>query len=332
MKYLVITTINGPDTGSIAKLRSQLDDWAIIVVGDKKTPNNWEISGVRYLSVDEQMSLFPDFAKMLPFNSYARKNLGYLYAIRNGAEIIAETDDDNFAYDWYLKDIRPTVLGSSLAGSGWINVYSHFTDQWIWPRGFALNRLLDNNKQPAIIDSNVTSKEAVIQQYLADGDSDVDAIYRLALNDNVKFKNKSAVFLENGQTCPFNSQNTVWMPKAFNLLYLPSFVSFRMTDIWRSFVATRCVHAMQNRVAFLSPTVFQERNIHDFIVDFKQEIDGYIHNDEIVQCLARLDLNNDSDSSLSNMIKCYEALHSQLNLITSAELKLIEQWCLEVAK
>jgi hypothetical protein len=33
--------------------------------------------------------------KFLPSKHYARKNLGYLIAIKNGAEIIIETDDDN---------------------------------------------------------------------------------------------------------------------------------------------------------------------------------------------------------------------------------------------
>ncbi|VDM75263.1 unnamed protein product [Strongylus vulgaris] len=33
-----------------------------------------------------------------PENSYTRKNIGYLYAIKNGAKWIYDTDDDNKPY------------------------------------------------------------------------------------------------------------------------------------------------------------------------------------------------------------------------------------------
>lgn len=69
----------------------------MVVVADRKTPNNWSYPNVHFLSVDKQAT-FGSFAKLLPFNSYARKTLGYLYAIQNGALWIYDTDDDNKPY------------------------------------------------------------------------------------------------------------------------------------------------------------------------------------------------------------------------------------------
>jgi hypothetical protein len=46
-------------------------------------------------SIKSQNKLDFKLAKFLPLNHYARKNLGYLIAIKSGAEIIIETDDDN---------------------------------------------------------------------------------------------------------------------------------------------------------------------------------------------------------------------------------------------
>lgn len=50
---------------------------------------------------DASLDFFPAFsiASELPFKSYTRKNIGYLYAISQGAEWIYDTDDDNKPYD-----------------------------------------------------------------------------------------------------------------------------------------------------------------------------------------------------------------------------------------
>ncbi|ETN70754.1 hypothetical protein NECAME_14556 [Necator americanus] len=42
----------------------------------------------------------------LPYNSYARKNIGYLYAISNGAEWIYDTDDDNKPFGLGLEQFE----------------------------------------------------------------------------------------------------------------------------------------------------------------------------------------------------------------------------------
>ncbi|KAK0046095.1 glycosyltransferase STELLO1, partial [Biomphalaria pfeifferi] len=48
-----------------------------------------------FLSIERQKLLNFKITNSLPYKSYARKNLGYLYAILNGAKFIYETDDDN---------------------------------------------------------------------------------------------------------------------------------------------------------------------------------------------------------------------------------------------
>ena len=82
----------------------------MVVVADLKTPKNWTWEGVHLLSVEvqEEMSkgaihtsgqlysnLALNFVRKLPYKSYTRKMIGYLYAISHGAEWIYDTDDDN---------------------------------------------------------------------------------------------------------------------------------------------------------------------------------------------------------------------------------------------
>lgn len=68
---------------------------ALVQVGNTKTPAKWSWPNVTFISVDEQWQLGYEIVKHLPTGNYARKMVGYLYAIAGGAQVIYETDDDN---------------------------------------------------------------------------------------------------------------------------------------------------------------------------------------------------------------------------------------------
>jgi len=318
-KALVITTIQSP-TYAVQQIAKRNKDWEIIIIGDKKTPNDWKFPGISYLSVKDQKALNIPFVNQLPYNHYSRKNIGYLLAIKNGAEIIAETDDDNIPYSNFLENTEKRVKGYIVKEDGWINTYKFFTDENIWPRGFPLE-LLNNN---FTLNSEI-EVDCNIQQFLADKDPDVDAIYRLVINKEVKFDNNKSIILSENQFCPFNSQNTVWFKEAFPLLYLPSFVSFRMTDIWRSFVAQICLYKAGGNIAFCKPTVYQNRNEHNLLKDFEDEVEGYLKNKEIIDELSNLELNNGQTNISANMLKCYRKLY-ELDIVPNDELILVESW------
>ena len=71
-----------------------MQGFQLLVVGDRKTNAQWHQEGAIFLSVTEQKSLGFGLVTHTPLDSYTRKNLGYLYAIRNGARFIYDTDDD----------------------------------------------------------------------------------------------------------------------------------------------------------------------------------------------------------------------------------------------
>lgn len=322
-KSLIITTINVP-TESIKSIVKLIEDsWDVVIVADKKTPLPWQLKGTTFLSLEIQQESKFSYAKICPFNSYARKNIGYLYAMANGARCIAETDDDNRPYSGFLQDLSPFVTARLLAVDGWVNVYRLFTDSKIWPRGFPLEEISTSFSTELTVDEPMRHRCA-IQQFLADGDPDVDAIYRLLNKDPVLFKNGSFA-LRGRSYCPFNSQNTAWFPEAYPLMYLPGHVSFRMTDIWRSFIAQVCLSAVGGSVSFSGATVFQERNAHDLMKDFQDEIPGYVHNSEVIRVLEGLRLGSQSSDTIHNLRKCYEALVA-CHIVPAAELELLESW------
>jgi len=328
-KYIVITTINHPSQG-IRRIAETCKDWHIIVVGDRKTPADWNCERVQFLSLQDQLELDSGLATKSPLNHYSRKNIGYLKAIRDGAQVIAETDDDNIPYDSFLVSVKKNIRGRPVEKHGWENVYTHFSGERIWPRGFPLEFVNSSLRTRSLL-----GKESIfdcpIQQYLVNGDPDVDAVYRMIMSrEDINFDDNT-VILSDGTFSPFNSQNTIWWPEAYPLLYLPSFVSFRMTDIWRSFVAQVCLCRLGKCIAFREPTMFQIRNEHSFIHDFKDEIPGYLNNAKIMGILSSLDLSNKPYETGKNLRLCYESLVAA-GIMLEEELQLINLWLRDLSE
>jgi hypothetical protein len=57
-------------------------------------------SNIVFLSSNDQQSMGNDFVDSLPWRSFGRKNVGYLYAVARGANVIWDFDDDNFLKFW----------------------------------------------------------------------------------------------------------------------------------------------------------------------------------------------------------------------------------------
>jgi hypothetical protein len=108
-------------------------------------------------------------------------------------------------------------------------------------------------------------------------------------------------------------------------MYLPAYCSFRMTDIWRSFVAQRIAWEYGWKIAFHSATVYQKRNEHDLMRDFEDEVPGYLHNEAIAKALGATKISKSPESIFANLRKCYETLIS-MGLISDQELPLLDAW------
>lgn len=322
---LIITSISAPNAAmrSFSKgcIKNKID---FIVIGDSKSPKNFEIDGCRFISVLEQQTLPFKLAQLIPLRHYSRKNIGYL--ISKNKDCIIETDDDNFPMKSFWKVREKYQSVSILKQKGWFNIYSYFTKEHIWPRGLPLEEIQRKNIERQNLKLYI--KNCPIQQGLADDNPDVDAVYRLTHKTALYFDQGKKVVLSNGTWSPFNSQNTVWFKEAFPLMYLPSYCSFRMTDIWRSFIAQRIAWECGWEIMFESPTVFQERNEHDLLTDFIDEIPGYINNSRICKMLRDLKLKKGKEYILENLIDCYKLMIEE-GWIGKEEMQLVKAWCKE---
>lgn len=317
MKSIIVTTIHPPSNS--LKQFSKLSSWNLISVGDLKTPEDWNMSGVKYLAPREQFKLFPKFSDKLKWNRYARKNIGYLYAIKQGAKIIAEIDDDITPYKNFPPDISKNKKILLISGEKFVNIYHLFDSKYSWPRGFPINRILKKQQ----LSKKMRVVFSPIQNSLLDQNGDFDAIYRLVSDKNVIYKKSGQYALNKGVYCPFHSGNTFWYPESFMLLYLPAYTNPHVEDIWRGYIAQRLLWEIHGNLTFIYPTVYtNQRNKHDYVRDFEFELPLFLQTEKLISILDSLSLNKDLGDSL---IKTYKVLVKE-GLMQKEEMIPLTEW------
>lgn len=332
--YTVLTTIHDPD--------DRIMDWMkitgnkTIVVGDKKTPSHWNHESCNFVDLEAQKHSSFITAKLLPENHYVRKNLGYLLAIKNGAKEIIDTDDDNFPFieKWQelLKNDFNKIQLCEKSDFTFKNIYTYFADAQIpfWPRGFPLDLIQKSNSFISNEDYSTQSFPKVgLWQCMVDGEPDVDAIHRLLYANTPKFFNNDALIFGGNNFCSFNSQNTLWTDRElFPLLYLPSTVSFRFTDILRSYIAQVVINVSNKSWGFYPSTSYQERNLHNLMQDFNSETSMYQNMLSIFSVLYKSVSSN--LSIIENLINCYHSLANK-GYVESNEIEILKHWISDIS-
>ena len=322
-KSLVLTTIF-PPRKDVYRL-SKVKDFNLIVVGDKKTPDDWSVKNSIYLSPENQIKLFPKFSKVLPWNLYARKNLGYLYAISEKSDIIGETDDDVSPYKNFPPKLTKITNVSVLSHQKFINIYPYFGAKSVWPRGFPLDEIT----QKQTVKKTEKKVRGYIYNSVIDKDSDFDAIYRLISDKPVKFTKKKSFALGKGSYCPLNSQCTFFYPEAYMLLYIPSLVNQRVEDILRGYIAQRLLWEINGNLVFAPTTTFtSNRNAHNYLKDFQCEMPLYLLTKQLISVLDSLSLSKDLGKSL---IKVYSEI-SKIGIVKKEETEIVTEWVKTVEK
>jgi len=323
-KCIIITSINKYEDTFIPNYVGF--DFDIIIVGDLKTDHESYVNRkIIYIHPNTNLDDLILLRDKLPFNHYCRKNLGYLYAIKNNYDLIFDTDDDNCPLDnfnnWNNLIDTKIVQTPKLP-----NIYNLFTKDHIWPRGYPLE-LINKNEQITLdkIDDD-TIKKIGIYQSIAEGDPDVDAIFRLTnqnYNSNISFdKDKSFVLNKNVYT-PANTQITFWVCKElFHLLYVPSTVSFRFCDILKMYIAQKCMWEYNKLLSYISPVVKQIRNDHNLMNDFISEYSMYTN---VLNMINIIFENIQLNGNKNDIMIVYKEL-LKYNIVKEKEIEILEAW------
>jgi hypothetical protein len=272
-KFIVTTTIN-PVTEAVRRFQA-MNDWELIVIGDKKTPAAYKLDRGLYVTPEMQEEYDKNLSDAIGWNCIQRRNFGLLLAYDQGADIVAVVDDDNIPYPTWGKDLK---VGKEVEVNYYETDLPAFdpvgatNESKLWHRGYPLQLLPKR-------DYSKKSRKKVFADVQADfwnGDPDIDAICRMEHAPVCNF-DESYFPIASNKIAPFNSQNTFITRKIMKDYFLFPHVG-RMDDIWAAFY----VQAKGANVVFDKASVFQERNVHDLVRDMKAEYIGYENNLKMV--------------------------------------------------
>lgn len=290
-KIIVTTTINPPSEALLAF--AKMPDWQMIVVGDQKTPHDCyrAIEGIIYLDPQSQQAKYPSLSSMLGWNTIQRRNIGFIEAYKMGCEIMATVDDDNYPYEDWGKNL---IVGKTLDIDFFetkniaFDPFSVTNHSHIWHRGYPVE-LINSRKN-----NNYAGKKkmrVLVQSDLEDGDPDIDAICRIYESKPIVKFNNIDPFASN-KIAPFNSQNTFLHRECipyYSMIHLEEKYDSRMDDIWGGFLLQHFLSEKMPFVAFSKSSVYQDRNVHDFVTDMEREVTGYRLNKKLLDNIANFE-------------------------------------------
>lgn len=315
---LVTTTIHVPrflaDVLENADRYGHGDNLSVIVVGDRKTPEEvgrflTELDGqfaaqITYLDIAAQKELlrrWPSLDLFLRFDCIQRRNIAFLQAAIDRAEVVITVDDDNFVTDddfigHHLLVGQTAELPVVRHSSGWWNVCERLVaepNRRFFHRGFPKS-LQDWNA--AKFEVERSEVRIIANGGLWLGAPDVDATAHIEEPINVVGMNPidghRTCALAPGTWCPLNTQNTAFDVSVLPALYLPVMHDWlrgyrvtRMDDIWMSYFLRAIADGKNELIAYGAPLVLQERNPHSMLSDLSREMGGYILTERIVDYL-----------------------------------------------
>jgi hypothetical protein len=312
---------------------SGIPDICQVVVGDVKSPPYPpNTDNTVYLSYQDQLKLGYDTVNVLPPNCFARGAIGYIFAVRHGAEYIYDFDDDNPFIDvsqgGEILRHPPKVPGTLYAAKGIsVNPYPYFLGDdphlHIWPRGFPLQ--LVKGSYP-VYRSDPVDKVAVFQ-FLQNLNPDLDTIFRLTHQIPKQWdpNKKDCVGIDPRGFAPFNAQSTLFAKDAFFGLILPMSVNGRVSDIWRSFIIERILRVEDaGKIVFCPAIVEHHRNPHSLIRDFNAELPLYQQTFALLKFLDE-EISPIKGQPLESLREIYISL-AERGILEETDVAFVEAW------
>jgi len=143
------------------------------------------------------------------------------------------------------------------------------------------------------------------------------------------FDKREPIVLGRNTIAPINTQNTLIRKELFPLLYLPTYVTFRYTDILRGLIAQPIMWAAEFQLGFTDASVIQKRNVHDYMKDFISEIPMYETCEKIIDLVSKVITDNDSIEDM--LFNSYQELLRHV-IIEEREMITLEAWLKDLSK
>lgn len=331
-KIIVMPTIHVPYvlTQWAASMTPNVDE-IIVMDGshpDSKTQPRGEIMellyaieekfsvGTIYHSANAQRALGWQSAEKMGWFTTCRRNIGFLEAVKRGAELIVTLDDDNapkhtdqlhviesFFDDSSEVDVVSSSTGWFDPGSLCLAKDSFGNETFVTHRGYPLN---ERHNKPTISYNIAEAMPIGVHAGLWFGEPDIDAIERMVINPDV-FHIEPSVKLARGTWAPFDSQSTVFLAKLMPMMMCWPHIG-RYDDIWASYLARCIMDELGYSVMYGHPAVSQDRNPHDLMQDLRNELLGMQHTPMIIEFLRQVDFTGHTDDILTMIANAFNTL------------------------
>ena len=287
----IIVSVSDYPSDSLRKL-VKIKGWQVLAIGNSKTPSDWSLKGAIFLSLEEQAKLGFRVVDYLPYDSYVRKTVGYLFAIQHGAKKIFDADDRGEVIDGDLGkhfDVeligegarQETILQYSHENPNRtvVNPYIHFGQRSVWPRGLPLENVGEIEREEYY--TEIFGGRQFIQQGISNGLPDVDSVFYFTRKSgleafDIRFdEHAPKVALPQGMMVPVNSFNTIYHSSAFWALMLPVSISSMASDVLRGYWSQRMLWEIGGYVVVYPPTVHRYDRIEAY--PFSEEKDLHVN-------------------------------------------------------
>ena len=271
MTKVIVTTTIFPPTEAVLKFDA-MPEWNLVVLGDKKTPDDFKLERGTYVSPADQESYDKKLSDAIGWNHVSRRNIGYLIAKDMGADVVAVVDDDNIPLAGWGENL---MVGHAVTANFYETELPAFDPvgatnyPHLWHRGFPLQLLPKR-------DYSNQERRTVTAQIQADfwnGDPDIDAICRMEHAPECSF-DPTLFPIASNKPSPFDSQNT-FIEASVLKDYFP----------WTG-----------NKVIYGKPSVYHARHAHNLVLDMRREFFGYTNNLDILKNLETLETYIPADS------------------------------------
>jgi glycosyltransferase involved in cell wall biosynthesis len=279
LKKVIVTTTINPPTKAIESFQA-MEDWELVVVGDRMTPSDYRLERGIYIPPEEQERYDPALSEAIGWNCIQRRNFGFLWALDMKADVVAVVDDDNVPLDGWGRDllvgrqVEVDYYETDLPAFDPLGATNH---GHLWHRGYPL-QLVPMRDYSRKVRKQVNVD---VQADLWNGDPDVDAVCRMEHAPECRF-DPDRFPMAASRMGPFDSQNTFLSAEILKDYFVFPHVG-RMDDVWAAYY----VQAKGYQVVYQKPSVYQARNAHDLVRDMKEEYLGYENNLRLVEDLAR---------------------------------------------
>jgi hypothetical protein len=230
-------------------------------------------------------------SEAIGWHTLSRRNIAFLEALKQGAEIIYSFDTDNIPMSLTHFDSIEKILTERFDGilasskTGWFDA-GQMLNPWARHRGIPYSNI------PAHHYDIATNFRAGIAAGLVIGNPDIDATLRMEKAPEIHTISKlgeMGVLVDVNTHTVFNTQNVAMLRELVPAWFLMPHVG-RYDDLYASLIVQRVARERGLHVHFGQPLVWQQRHQHDLIVDLKAEIDGMSHIKDIAELLDHIPL------------------------------------------